>query len=156
MTTTPSAASVATSSQGSGDMKLAVSGKLECMKCKKEVAQRSDFLLVSEKEDWCNALWGWCLECSGLSPEEFKKQQRKQWKRRQTDLTGILRQRGMEFHQLCQVLLDKFPGTPKRKLFEAACHRVHSWARLLHWLHLVCTQSPSSATRMRAIATSNL
>jgi hypothetical protein len=114
------------SSKQEGFFKLAVTGELRCMKCQGEVEKRSDFLLVSEKEDWCNALWGWCQACSGLEGPEFKKQQSKKWKRRQTELTGILRQRGMEFNQLCQVLLEKFPGIEKKKLYEAARFRVHA------------------------------
>ena len=57
---------------GRGKMNLSVD-KLECMKCKVILQRRSEFLLLPEKEDWCQALWGHCQECSGLKPKEFKK-----------------------------------------------------------------------------------
>lgn len=108
---------------GKGKMHLSV-GKLECMKCKVILHRRSEFLLLPEKEDWCQALWGWCQECSGLKPKEFKKQQNKQWLRRQREATGITRMRGMEFGQLMEVMAEKFPGAAKRSLLKAARTRV--------------------------------
>ena len=108
---------------GRGKMNLSVD-KLECMKCKVVLQRRSDFLLMNEKEDWCQTLWGWCQSCSELPQKEFNKQQRKQWIRRQREATGIGRKRGMDFGQLMEELAERFPGSDKRSLLTTARLRV--------------------------------
>ena len=89
---------------------------LICMKCETKVRNRSEFLLLPEREDWCGKLWGHCITCSGLKEAEFKKNQRNRWHQRAKEVhgkQGCLRV--LQWKKLDSYLKEKMPDASNKQ-----------------------------------------
>ena len=108
------------------DVVVEAKSKLQCMTCQVTVRWNSDLLLCEKTEDWCGKLWGMCLSCSGLEAAEFKKDQRRLWKKRQTVVNGQLRARTLNWQNLSQRLKERLPTVSNKTLYNMTKWRIQA------------------------------
>ena len=119
-------------SAGGGDDAEQQKTSLFCKKCEEPIALRSAMLLDDGglygcSAEWQGVIWGLCLDCSGLSPEQFKRQAKKAWAARAVALGGrVKRYRTLTFENLSAMIQKELPGAK------------HSLIRELSFLRLKC------------------
>jgi hypothetical protein len=87
-----------------------------CRECQDSIPLRSKLLLDDGglygcSAEWQDAIWDVCEPCSGMSPEQFKKQRKKAWADRAVALGGRLnRYRSLTFNNLGAQIQAGLPG----------------------------------------------
>ena len=117
-------------SAGGGDDAEQQKTSLFCKKCEEPIALRSAMLLDDGglygcSAEWQGVIWGLCLDCSGLSPEQFKRQSKKAWTARAVALGGrVKRYRALTFENLGAMIQKELPGAKNSLIRELSFLRL--------------------------------